>query len=72
MLADVQRCITDGLFCVCSLRLQEAARRSDEEQRALRRSQVELQEGIEMKANSLYIDEVVCGQHREPVVIHGF
>nr|XP_040045526.1 tektin-1 [Gasterosteus aculeatus aculeatus] len=52
--------------------LQEAARRSDEEQRALRRSQVELQEGIEMKANSLYIDEVVCGQHREPVVIHGF
>ncbi|XP_034401210.1 tektin-1 isoform X2 [Cyclopterus lumpus] len=52
--------------------LHEAAAQSDEEQRALLRCQLELQEGIEMKANSLYIDEVICAQHREPIVIHNF
>ncbi|XP_037329910.2 tektin-1 [Pungitius pungitius] len=52
--------------------LREAARRSDEEQRALGRSQLQLQESIEVNANSLYIDEVICGQHREPIIIHSF
>ncbi|XP_068566662.1 tektin-1 [Cebidichthys violaceus] len=52
--------------------LHEAAAQSDEEQRALVRCQLELQESIEMKANSLYIDEVVCPQHRESIVIHNF
>ncbi|XP_075961653.1 tektin-1 [Anarhichas minor] len=52
--------------------LHEAAAQSDEEQRALVRCQLELQESIEMKANCLYIDEVVCPQHRESIVIHNF
>ncbi|KAM6903692.1 tektin-1 [Lycodopsis pacificus] len=52
--------------------LHEAAAQSDEEQRALVRCQLELQESIDMKANCLYIDEVVCPQHRESIVIHNF
>uniref|UniRef100_A0A3B3V2A3 Tektin n=2 Tax=Poecilia TaxID=8080 RepID=A0A3B3V2A3_9TELE len=50
-------------------KLREELALSEEEQRALVRCQLELQENIEIKANSLYIDEVVCMQLREPVVI---
>lgn len=57
---------------LCILRLREAASQSEEEQRALVRCQLELQESIEIKANSLYIDEVICTQHREPIIIHNF
>ncbi|XP_034057546.1 LOW QUALITY PROTEIN: tektin-1 [Gymnodraco acuticeps] len=53
-------------------RLREAASRSEEQQRALVRCQLELQENIERKGSSLYIDEVVCAQHREPIIIHNF
>ncbi|XP_059205926.1 tektin-1 [Centropristis striata] len=53
-------------------KLLEAAAQSEEEQRALDRCQLDLQENIEMKASSLYIDEVICAQHREPIVIHNF
>ncbi|KAI4817748.1 hypothetical protein KUCAC02_011125 [Chaenocephalus aceratus] len=53
-------------------RLREAASRSEEQQRALVRCQLELQENIERKSSSLYIDEVVCAQHREPIIIHNF
>ncbi|XP_070684963.1 tektin-1 [Pempheris klunzingeri] len=53
-------------------KLQEAVAQSEEEQRALTRCQLELQENIEIKANSLYIDEVICAQHREPIIIHTF
>ncbi|XP_074468823.1 tektin-1 [Sebastes fasciatus] len=52
--------------------LRQAAAQSEVEQRALARCQLELQENIEMKANSLYIDEVICTQYREPVIIHNF
>ncbi|XP_068431380.1 tektin-1-like [Clinocottus analis] len=52
--------------------LHEAVAQSDEEQRSMLRSQLELQESIQIKANSLYIDEVICTQHREPIVIHSF
>ncbi|XP_029298368.1 tektin-1 [Cottoperca gobio] len=53
-------------------KLREAAVQSEEEQRALVRCQLELQENIEVKACSLYIDEVICTQHREPIIIHNF
>ncbi|XP_026154889.1 tektin-1 [Mastacembelus armatus] len=53
-------------------KLHEAMAQSEEEQRALVRCQLELQENIEMKANSLYIDEVLCTQHREPIIIQNF
>uniref|UniRef100_A0A665V3A7 Tektin n=1 Tax=Echeneis naucrates TaxID=173247 RepID=A0A665V3A7_ECHNA len=41
-------------------KLHEAVAQSEEEQRALIRCQLELQENIEIKASSLYIDEVIC------------
>ncbi|XP_054462348.1 tektin-1-like isoform X2 [Anoplopoma fimbria] len=66
LLAEVQQ-LTTHINRLCG-----AAARSDEEQRALVRCQLELQESIEMKANSLYIDEVTCAQHREPIIIHNF
>nr|XP_046244398.1 tektin-1 isoform X2 [Scatophagus argus] len=53
-------------------KLREAVDQSEEELRALIRSQLELQENIENKANSLYIDEVICTQHREPIIIRNF
>uniref|UniRef100_A0A3Q3KPS9 Tektin n=1 Tax=Monopterus albus TaxID=43700 RepID=A0A3Q3KPS9_MONAL len=53
-------------------RLRKAVAHSEEEQRAIVRCQLELQENIEIKANSLYIDEVVCTQHREPIIINNF
>ncbi|KAK1880124.1 Tektin-1 [Dissostichus eleginoides] len=53
-------------------RLREAASNSEEQQRALVRCQLELQENIERKGSSLYIDEVICAQHREPIIIHNF
>ncbi|XP_042269426.1 tektin-1 [Thunnus maccoyii] len=53
-------------------KLHEAVAQSEEEQRALVRCQLELQENIGIKASSLYIDEVICAQHREPIIIHNF
>ncbi|XP_054884230.1 tektin-1 [Poeciliopsis prolifica] len=50
-------------------KLREELALSEEEQRALVRCQMELQDNINIKTNSLYIDEVVCMQLREPVVI---
>ncbi|KAM4628385.1 tektin-1 [Polymixia lowei] len=50
----------------------EAAAQSEMEQRNLIRCQLDLQENIEIKANSLYIDEVICTQLREPIIIHNF
>ncbi|XP_017289622.1 tektin-1 [Kryptolebias marmoratus] len=53
-------------------KLREEVVQSEEEQRALVRCQQKLQEGIDIKANSLYIDEVLCQQHREAIIIHSF
>lgn len=47
------------------LRLRKALVQSEEKERALVRCQLELQKSINYKASCLYIDEVVCGQHRE-------
>ncbi|KAK7883146.1 hypothetical protein WMY93_029320 [Mugilogobius chulae] len=53
-------------------KLREAVARSQEQQRALVRCQLELQENINNKSGALYIDEILCAQHREPIVIHNF
>uniref|UniRef100_A0A3Q3DHL2 Tektin n=1 Tax=Hippocampus comes TaxID=109280 RepID=A0A3Q3DHL2_HIPCM len=45
---------------------------SEEQQRALVRCQLELQHNIEVKARLLYVDDVICGQLRKPIVIHNF
>uniref|UniRef100_A0A673AUI9 Tektin n=1 Tax=Sphaeramia orbicularis TaxID=375764 RepID=A0A673AUI9_9TELE len=52
--------------------LREAVAQSEKTQRALVHCQLELQENTEMKTTSLYIDEVICSQHREPIVIQNF
>ncbi|TWW76779.1 tektin-1 isoform X2 [Takifugu flavidus] len=48
-------------------RLQKALVQSEEKERVLVRCQLELQHRIRCKADYLYMDEVVCGQHREAV-----
>ncbi|KAM9342277.1 tektin-1 [Pholidichthys leucotaenia] len=53
-------------------KLHEAVERSEQQQRELVRCQLELQGNIEVKNKSLYIDEVLCIQHREPILIHHF
>ncbi|KAM3616665.1 uncharacterized protein V6R79_021473 [Siganus canaliculatus] len=53
-------------------RLREAVAQSEQQQRALIRCQLSLQENIDIKANCLYIDEVICCQSREAIVIHAF
>ncbi|KAM4590059.1 tektin-1 [Fundulus diaphanus] len=53
-------------------KLREEVAQSEEEQRALARCQLDLKESIDTKANSLYIDEVICMQHREPIIIRNF
>ncbi|XP_062275573.1 tektin-1 [Scomber scombrus] len=66
LLAEVQQ------LTVHISKLHEAAAQSEQQQRALIRCQLDLQENIGIKANSLYIDEVICAQHREPIIIHNF
>ena len=62
---------TKSLY-LSNFRLLEAVGQSEEAQRALVRYQRELQEHINLKATSLYIDEVTCAQLRESIVIHHF
>ncbi|XP_016131309.1 tektin-1-like [Sinocyclocheilus grahami] len=54
------------------VRLTEALKLSEMELKALARRQLSLEEEIQVKTNSLYIDEVICHQLRQPVVIHNF
>ncbi|CAL8350389.1 unnamed protein product [Lota lota] len=53
-------------------KMRTAASLSAVTQRSLVRCQLELEDNVEVKARSLYVDEVLCGQHREPTVIHDF
>uniref|UniRef100_A0A8C2ZC54 Tektin n=1 Tax=Cyclopterus lumpus TaxID=8103 RepID=A0A8C2ZC54_CYCLU len=53
-------------------KLREAVAQSEEEQRALVRCQRELQANMELKTSSLYIDEVVCARHRDPLIMLSF
>ncbi|XP_035478269.1 tektin-1 isoform X2 [Scophthalmus maximus] len=53
-------------------KLREAVAQSEEEQRAMVRCQIDLEEIIQVKVTCLYIDEVTCPQHKEPIFIHNF
>ncbi|GAA6086429.1 tektin-1 [Tachysurus ichikawai] len=53
-------------------RLKEGLSQSEMELKALTRSQLLLEEEIQVKSNSLYIDEVICTQLRQPITIHDF
>ncbi|XP_028276021.1 tektin-1 [Parambassis ranga] len=66
LLTDVQRLRAH----ISKLRKEVA--QSQKQQRVLLECQRNLQENIDTKATSLYIDEVICTQHREPIVIHNF
>lgn len=53
-------------------KMRKAAQLSAVAQQRLIRCQLDLEKNMEVKASSLYVDEVFCGQHREPTVIHHF
>ncbi|CAI5694653.1 unnamed protein product [Oreochromis niloticus] len=53
-------------------KLREETAQSQEQQRALVCCKLRLEEDVNMKASSLYIDEVICTQLREPVRTHTF
>ncbi|XP_061684569.1 tektin-1 [Syngnathoides biaculeatus] len=53
-------------------KLHETVEQSEEQQRALIRCQLELEHNIKVKARLLYVDEVICGQLRKPIVIQNF
>ncbi|XP_071214540.1 tektin-1-like [Salvelinus alpinus] len=53
-------------------RLQEAQAQSEMEVQALTRSQLILEEEIQVKSRSLYIDEVICTQLRQPISTNSF
>ncbi|XP_041668280.1 tektin-1-like [Cheilinus undulatus] len=66
LLSEVQRLFANNN------KLREAVARSEDERRAMICCQLELQEGIEHKADSLYIDEVVCTQYRKSMTSRNF
>ncbi|XP_068612758.1 tektin-1-like [Brachionichthys hirsutus] len=66
LLAEVQQ-LTASIS-----KMRKAVAQSDEERRALLRCELALQKSIAIKDDLLYIDEVVCAQHREPIVIRKF
>ncbi|KAM6958766.1 LOW QUALITY PROTEIN: tektin-1 [Aplochiton taeniatus] len=51
-------------------RRQEVRAQSEMQLKALARSQQSLEEEIQVKSNSLYIDQVICTQLRQPIAIH--
>ncbi|XP_062815310.1 tektin-1 [Anolis carolinensis] len=53
-------------------RLQEALAQAEQELKGLLRRQLSLEEEIQVKANSIYIDEVLCLQMRESIAINDF
>lgn len=53
-------------------RLSETLHQAEAELRGLVRNQLSLEEEIQVKSNTLYIDEVLCMQLRETVAINSF
>ncbi|TSK49663.1 Inositol polyphosphate 5-phosphatase K [Bagarius yarrelli] len=53
-------------------RLKESSAESEMELRALTKNQLLLEEEIQVKTNSLYIDEVICTQLLQSITIHDF
>ncbi|XP_028563182.2 tektin-1 [Podarcis muralis] len=53
-------------------RLKETLAQADAELKGLNRRQLSLEEEIQVKANTIYIDEVLCMQMRESIAINNF
>ncbi|KAM6932878.1 tektin-1 [Xenentodon cancila] len=53
-------------------RLHEEVVQSEEKQRQLVRCQLKLQESIDTKASCLYVDDVICMQQRDLIIIQQF
>lgn len=54
------------------VRLKDTLAQAETELKGLSRRQLSLEEEIQVKANTLYIDEVLCMQMRESVCINNF
>ncbi|OCT91513.1 tektin-1 [Xenopus laevis] len=53
-------------------RLRQTLSQAEAELKALNRNQLSLEEEIQVKENSIYIDEVICMQMREAISINAF
>lgn len=53
-------------------RLKDTLAQAETELKGLRRQQLSLEEEIQLKENTLYIDEVLCMQMRESLYINSF
>lgn len=58
--------------CICPLRLKDTLAQAETELKGLSRRQLSLEEEIQVKENTLYVDEVLCMQMRESVYIKNF
>lgn len=63
---------SSNVCLVFPVRLQDALAEAETELKALSRQQLSLEEEIQVKENTLYIDEVLCMQMRESVNINNF
>lgn len=55
-----------------SPRLKDTLAQAEAELKGLNRRQLSLEEEVQVKANSLYIDEVLCMQMRESISLNNF
>ncbi|KAG8122893.1 hypothetical protein E2320_018361 [Naja naja] len=67
-----QKVVAFTFFFCSSLRLMDTLAQAEIELKGLNRRQLSLEEEIEVKANTLYIDEVLCMQMRESISINNF
>ena len=58
--------------CIFPVRLKDTLAQAETELKGLSRRQLSLEEEIQVKENTLYIDEVLCMQMRESVYINNF
>lgn len=58
--------------CIFLVRLKNTLAQAETELKGLSRRQLSLEEEIQVKENTLYIDEVLCMQMRESVCINSF
>lgn len=57
---------------IVPVRLKDTLAQAETELKSLSRQQLSLEEEIQVKENTLYIDEVLCMQMRESVYINNF
>lgn len=59
-------------LCIFPVRLKDALAQAETTLKGLSRRQLSLEEEIQVKENTLYIDEVLCMQMRESLCIKSF